>query len=134
MSTTYRVQCDCQAVEVSMTGGPKVHGYCHCEDCRELLQVPYHSVLAWEDGNVEITRGQSEVIEFQHPTKRMKRVFCKHCGDVIYNTNAMGWKLVSQLLFRRCNNDTLPEGFASTSHFFYDRRIIDIADDLPKRG
>lgn len=134
MSNIHTVQCDCNAVEVTMTGQPRVHGYCHCEDCRELLQVPYHSVLAWEGDNVEITRGQDEVIEFQHPTKRMKRVFCKHCGDVMYNTNAMGWKLVSQLLFRRCNNDTLPEGFASTSHFFYDRRIIDIADDLPKRG
>lgn len=134
MSNIHTVQCDCNAVEVTMTGQPRVHGYCHCEDCRELLQVPYHSVLAWEGDNVEITRGQNEVIEFQHPTKRMKRVFCKHCGDVMYNTNAMGWKLVSQLLFRRCNNDTLPEGFVSTSHFFYDRRIIDIADDLPKRG
>ena len=133
MSEFHKVHCDCKAVEVTMTGSPKVHAYCHCEDCRELLQVPYHSVLAWEQHNVQISKGADEVVAFQHPSKRMKRIFCKHCGDVLYNTNAMGWKLVSQLLYRRCNSDQLPEGFASNAHFFYDRRVIDINDGLPKR-
>ena len=133
MSDIYKVHCDCTAVEVTMTGSPKVHAFCHCEDCRELLQVPYHSVLAWEPDNVHISNGANEVIEFQHPSKRMKRVFCKHCGDVLYNTNAMGWKLVSQLLYRRCNSNQLPEDFSSNAHFFYDRRVIDISDGLPKR-
>lgn len=127
------VHCDCNAVEVTMTGNPKVHAYCHCEDCRELLQVPYHSVLAWEPDQVEITRGKDKVVEYQHPSKKMKRIFCSACGDVLYNTNAMGWKLVSQLMFRKCNGDTLPDAFQSNAHFFYDRRVIDIDDQLPKR-
>ncbi|MBE1286225.1 MAG: hypothetical protein GJ671_00695 [Alteromonadaceae bacterium] len=46
MSDTYTIHCDCKAVEVEMIGDPKVNAYCHCEDCRELLQVPYRSVLA----------------------------------------------------------------------------------------
>lgn len=120
-------------VEVTMTDTPKVHAFCHCEDCRELLQVPYHSVLAWEGDRVEITRGDQDVIEYQHPTKRMTRIFCKHCGDILYNTNAMGWKLVSQLLYKRCNHNQLPEGFQPNAHFFYDRRIVDINDQIPKQ-
>lgn len=130
---TQKIHCDCNAVEVTMTGDPKVRAYCHCADCRELLQVPYHSVLAWEPEQVTITRGAEDVVEFQHPRKKMQRVFCKHCGDVLYNTNAKGWKLVSQLMLRKCNDDRLPEGFESTAHFFYDRRVIDIDDSLPKR-
>lgn len=133
MAEGYKVHCDCHAVELTVKGDPRVHAYCHCEDCRELLQVPYHSVLAWDPDQVEITNGEQESIEFQHPHKRMKRIFCKHCGDVLYNTNAMGWKLVSQLLFRKCNEDTLPDSYVSNAHFFYDRRIIDIDDQLPKR-
>ncbi len=133
MTQTHKVHCDCQAVEVTMTGNPKVHAFCHCEDCRELLQVPYHSVLAWEADQVQVTKGEDAIVEFQHPHKRMKRIFCKHCGDVLYNTNAMGWKLVSQLMFRKCNNDQLPESHQSNAHFFYDRRIVDIDDQLPKR-
>lgn len=133
MSEHHKVHCDCNAVEVTMTGIPKVHAFCHCEDCRELLQVPYHSVLAWEGDQVSISKGADEVVEFQHPTKRMKRIFCKRCGDVLYNTNAMGWKLVSQLMYRKSNGDQLPDAMVSNAHFFYDRRIVDIDDPLPKR-
>jgi len=133
MTDKHQVHCDCNSVEVTMTGEPKIHAYCHCEDCRELLQVPYHSVLAWEPDQVEVTKGKQEIVEFQHPHKRMKRIFCKHCGDVLYNTNAMGWKLVSQLMFRKCNDDKLPGSYLSTAHFFYGRRIVDVNDQLPKR-
>ena len=45
MSNQYKVRCDCGSVEVSMVGAPKVHAYFHCEDCRALLDVPYHSVV-----------------------------------------------------------------------------------------
>ncbi|NKF50441.1 hypothetical protein G3R49_07610 [Shewanella sp. WXL01] len=134
MTDKHHVHCDCGKVQLALTGLPKVHGFCHCEDCRELLQVPYHSVLAWEPEFVEFTQGEQEIRVFQHPTKRMTRVFCGHCGDVLYNTNAMGWKLVSQLMFTKCNGNKLPQGFESSSHFFYDRRIVDIDDELPKRG
>lgn len=133
MTNLYHAHCDCNSIEVEMKDKPRVHAFCHCEDCRELLQVPYHSVLAWESDQLKITKGQDEVIEFQHPTKRMKRIFCKHCGDVIYNTNAMGWKIVSQLFFKKSNNNQLPMDFESSAHFFYDRRIIDIDDHLAKR-
>ena len=133
MSVT-KVHCDCNSVELEMTGDPKVHAYCHCEDCRELLQVPFHSVLAWEADNLKITKGAADIVEFQHPSKRMKRNFCKHCGDVMYNTNAMGWKLVSQWMYRKCNDDQLPKNFEPNAHFFYDRRKLSIDDALPKRS
>jgi len=116
-----------------MHGNPRVHAFCHCEDCRDLLQVPYHSVLAWEADQVAIIKGHHAAVTFQHPQKRMQRIFCKHCGDVLYNTNAMGWKLISQLLFTRCNGTPLPEALVPNAHFFYARRVVDIDDNLPKR-
>ncbi len=132
--TKHKVHCDCGEVAITMEGLPKVHAFCHCEDCRELLQVPFHSVLVWDEDVVSFLKGEDNIIEFQHPTKRMKRIFCKDCGDVIYNTNAMGWKLVSQLMFRKCNDDTLPDGFESNAHFYYGRRIVNVDDEIPKRG
>ena len=132
MSDQYKVQCDCGSVEVSMIGAPKVHAYCHCEDCRALLDVPYHSIVAWEQKNVSISAGDEHTIEYKYPTLEMTRVFCKNCGETLYNTNAMGWRLVSQLLIRKCNNDELPEELQSNAHFYYDRRIVDIDDQIPK--
>ena len=40
------------------------------------------------------------------------------------NTNAMGWKLVSQLLIRKCNNNELPEELQANAHFYYGGSIM----------
>jgi len=133
MSNPYQVECDCGSVGLTLSGAPRVRGYCHCEDCRGLLKIPYHSVTAWDADQVTVVKGEAETVSFQHPTKRMTRVYCKECGETLYNTNAMNWKIVSQLLIRKCYNDELPEELSSQMHFFYDRRIISIDDDLPKR-
>ena len=104
MANEYQVRCDCGSIEVTMIGLPKVHAFCHCEDCRALLDVPYHSVVAWEADKVSIVSGQEHAVEYKYPTLEMTRVFCKHCREIVYNTNAMGWRLVSQLLISKCNN------------------------------
>lgn len=132
MTKQYQVNCDCGSVTVSMSGTPKVHAFCHCKDCRTLLDVPYHSVVAWESDTLTIKSGKEHAAEYKYPTLEMTRVFCRNCGETVYNTNAMGWKIVSQLLISKCNNGELPEEFQSNSHFFYDRRIINIDDQIPK--
>jgi hypothetical protein len=116
-----------------MQGNPKVKGYCHCEDCRELLNIPYHSVNAWDHDKVTIVEGQELIHEYQHPTLKMKKFFCKSCGDVIFNSNGMDWRVFSQLLIAKSYDNKLPEELKSKSHFYYDRRIIDVNDDLPKK-
>ena len=128
----YSVQCDCQATELEMVGAPIVHAFCHCEDCRNLLDVPYHSINAWEAHNVNIVRGEEQTVEYKYPSLEMTRVFCKNCGEVLFNTNAMGWRLVSQLLISKCNDGVLPEELRSDAHYFYDRRIVNIEDHIAK--
>ena len=61
-----------------------------------------------------------------------ERSSCKHCGETVYNSNAMGWRLISQLLISKRNGGELPQELSSNAHFFYDRRIIDINDQIPK--
>lgn len=133
MAGPYQIECDCGTVKVSLHGEPRVRGFCHCEDCRELLKIPYHSVNAWEKEQVEVTAGADELVAFQHPTKRMKRIYCSQCGETLFNSNAADWRVVSQLLVRKCYGGELPEELKSRMHFFYGRRIVDIDDSLPKR-
>ena len=61
----------------------------------------------------------------------MKKVFCRNCGDVLFNINGMGWRVVSQHLIRQSLGD-LPGSLESDKHFFYEQRIVDIDDALPK--
>ena len=133
MTDEFNVQCECGTVTLTLTGAPRVRGVCHCEDCRELLKIPFHAVTAWEAGQVAIDAGEDVLIWFQHPTKRMKRVYCSQCGDTLFNTNAMDWRVVSQFLIRKCYGNELPEALEPTKHFFYGRRIFDIDDPLPKQ-
>ena len=132
MSEQYSARCDCGEVALEMTSDPRVHAFCNCEDCRTLLDMPYHPVVAWDADQVRIVSGEEHTVEYRHPTLEMHRVFCKHCGETLYNTNAMGWKIVTQLLISKCNEDELPAEFESNAHFYYDRRIFDITDQLQK--
>ncbi len=133
-STTnqYQIHCQCGSVAGVLTGSPRVKGHCHCEDCRDLLDMPFHSVTAWDQEQLEITRGRDDLREYQHPNLEMKRVYCSRCGETLYNTNAMDWRVVSQHLIRKCNDNVLPGELQAESHFFYARRIVDIDDSLPK--
>ena len=133
MSASYQAQCQCSKISITMTGEPRVRGFCHCEDCRELLDVPYHSVTAWEKEQVHVDSGEDALVCFQHPTKNMRKFFCRDCGEVLFNANAMDWRVVSQLLIRKSYGGELPEALQSQSHFFYRRRIVDVDDNLPKK-
>ena len=132
MTKNYHIHCGCGAIKATLEGDPRVKGHCHCEDCRDLLNVPFHSVNAWNKDQLQITDGESLLSEYQHPHLQMKRTYCSCCGETLFNTNAMDWRVVSQHLIRKCNNDVLPEELLSESHFYYTRRIIDIDDNLPK--
>ena len=130
----FKTECSCSQIKVTMIGEPRVSGYCHCNDCRELLNIPYHSVNAWEKNNVSIVDDNGYLLEFQHPRLQMKKFFCKQCGDIICNSNAMDWRIFSQLLIKKFYGGDLPDELKSKSHFFYRYRIVDVADDLPKKN
>ena len=70
-------------------------------------------------------------MEFQHPQKQMKRVFCSECGETLFYTNSLGWRIVPQLLIKKCLG-LLPDEFKSDKHIFYEQRVTDIDDNLPK--
>jgi hypothetical protein len=129
---SYEVHCDCGAVALRLHGAPLVHAVCHCSDCRDLLNIPYNALAAWDGPDVQITRGASHLIEYAYPGKTMKRYVCDGCGATLFNTNAYGWGVVAQALLRKCHADRLPPELESDKHFFYAERIVDISDALPK--
>ena len=131
-SNGYKVHCQCGAVEARLANSPIVHAVCHCEDCRDLLDIPFHALTAWDKDDVLIEKGENDLSIYNHPSLEMSRVFCRNCGETIFNTNVMGWRVVSQLLISKCNNNEIPENLRSDKHFFYEQRVVDIQDDLPR--
>lgn len=133
MPSNYTISCDCGATKIALTGAPRVRGHCHCQACRTLLNVPYHSVTAWNPDQVEVTKGAKDLVHHQHSVLKMKKVFCSGCGEVLFNTNALDWRVVSQHVIAKNYGNVLPEELTSLSHFFYGARVVDVEDDLPKK-
>ena len=131
-SEEYQIHCQCGAVQVTLRKNPIVHATCHCRDCRDLLDIPFHEVTAWIKDDVVIVQGEKELSVYKHPTLEMTRCFCGHCGETVFNTNVMDWRVVSQLLISKCNNNEIPQSLKSDKHFFYEQRVVDIQDELPK--
>ena len=129
---TYNIHCDCNSVAISLSQSPIVHAFCHCTDCRALLDIPFHALTAWKADNVAVVEGAEAITLFQHPILKMQKHFCRHCGEVLFNTNGMNWRVVSQRLIAKCHGNELPAALASNRHFFYEQRVADINDSLPK--
>ncbi len=129
---TYEIRCACGSVKASISNKPISHVHCHCSDCRDLLNVPFHSLTAWSKEDVVVDEGDEFVEVFQHPHLAMQKNYCSKCGEVLFNTNIMDWRVVSQHLIAKCNDNQLPEELASDKHVYYEQRIINIDDDLPK--
>ncbi len=62
---TYEIRCDCGAGAVTLSGAPIVHAYCHCQDCRDLLNVPASALAAWDSDDARIARATERLIEYQ---------------------------------------------------------------------
>ncbi len=133
MEPSYRVSCDCGAIGITLSGAPRVRGPCHCQACRTLLNLPYHSLTAWNPAQLAVTKGADALVTFQHPRLKMKKIFCPTCGEVLFNTNAMDWRVVSMHLIAKNNDGALPDELAPLSHFHYAGRIVDVSDDLPRK-
>ena len=131
-SKEYQAHCQCGAIEVKLKNTPIVHATCHCKDCRDLLDIPFHAVTAWNKDDVLFVKGEKHLAIYKHPSLEMTRCFCKNCGETVFNTNVMDWRVVSQLLISKCNNNVIPEQLKSDKHFFYEQRVVNVKDDLPK--
>ena len=115
-----------------MHGKPIVQAYFHCRDCRSLLDVPFNSITAWNSEAVTVDKGEDCLLEYKYPGKEMFRYSCRQCGQTMFTTNRYKWRLVSQAVIRKCNADILPQELVSNKHFYYEQRVIDIRDGLPK--
>jgi len=111
---------------------PVVHAYCHCQDCRDLLNVAFNALVAWKNESVVVSKGHDDLVEYKYPGKEMTRYVCRTCGGILFNSNIYDWCVVSQALIRKCYSSELPDEFESNKHFYYEERVVDIQDALPK--
>lgn len=130
MSVLMPIGCLCGAVTVELHGSPVARANCHCRTCRDFYGTPVLSATAWDAEAVHVTSGQLGT--FRHPVKQLSRTFCPLCGEIVFGTNRLGMRVVSNSIVARAAGGALPEPLQPTMHLFYRYRVFDVSDGLTK--
>ena len=130
--TVHNSSCFCGAVQLTVTGGPELMGYCHCNSCRSWSAGPINAFTLWKPEVVSVTQGEDNIDAFkENPatddnTIYSIRKWCKSCGGhVLTEHPGMGLTDVYAA--------TIPEfAFEPGIHVHYQETVLPMKDGLPK--
>lgn len=122
---SFKIQCACGAVEGEVSGDAAMQVYCHCQDCRDWLGAPVHAATVWPADQVKLTKGADQLITYARTPKSLRKS-CSKCGSSVLVEHPEAG--VIDVLASRLEGFT----FSPSGHVFYNERMIDLPDDLPK--
>ncbi|MGD9536345.1 MAG: GFA family protein [Alphaproteobacteria bacterium] len=120
-----KAACFCGAVQLAVTGSPKIMGYCHCESCRAWSAGPINAFSLWDTKNIAVKKGAEKLDSFRK-TEGTHRKFCKLCGGHVMTVHPF-MDLIDVYA------PLLPElRFKPKLHVFYAEKTLRMRDGLPK--
>ena len=129
-----RGTCFCKAVTVAvdLAAKPMASSICHCRSCRSLTGAPMLANVIFAKSAVQLESstgvGAPELHE-QQTSKHVKRLRCASCYGPVMATMNTNRSVVPLSLFAR---EQVPESWRTQAHIWYDSRVMDVRDGLPK--
>lgn len=135
-STKYRARCHCGLVRYEVRADPVDAKICHCSDCRILHGAPMQWAAIFYKRDIRFSAGVEQLRFYNSALKRAERrlpckVACASCGTLIADEGRNMW-LAFPTLFEFGAPPQVPEVFKPSCHIFYDMRVMDVVDELPK--
>ena len=122
-------RCFCGAVSWEGVGEPAVTFYCHCSLCRRAGGAAFVGAAAFKPENT-VFHGEASIRDYTPPGSKVPRRYCKECGSYVAE-DARPVLGVYALPIGLCS-DPVPDIYRPKVHIFYDSRIVDVDDSLPK--
>jgi hypothetical protein len=125
--------CECGSVSYSVPSKPLFRMYCHCSICQKFNDAAYGDIFVYRAADVERPKeGLVEFSTFRPPpnVQRGKCVSCKKPAIEILEAPLFP-KLILVPGSMLSNSDALA---ASVGHVFYEGRVADMHDSLPKHS
>jgi hypothetical protein len=123
--------CRCAASRFTVHGNPIGRFFCHCTTCQKAYGKPFADVTYFRAVSVTLPDSQPIAFRRHRPPPAMRRGNCAKCRNPVVSLlgfpRAMAFAFVPSQNFPRAAE--LP---AASGHIFYDRRVADVEDDLPK--
>ncbi|WVR05787.1 hypothetical protein IAU60_002812 [Kwoniella sp. DSM 27419] len=159
--TKWRESCWCGKTAFAYDADPLQAKMCHCEDCQRLHGAPAQLAAVFKKDNVRLDSGH-EWIGFMSahgevhplsatPSPLPRKISCRACGSPLMDEGrnmimafppAFEWtrthKEVKKQKGEGEHNEPgkgevgMPKVFQPQCHIFYERRVVDVKDGLPK--
>lgn len=123
--------CECGSVSYAVTGKPLFRMFCHCSICQKFNDADFGDIFVYRAADVE--QPDKGLINFEtyRPPPNVQRGKCTSCNkpaiEVLESRIMPNLIMVPANMLKQCNKQ--PPAFA---HVFYDGRVADVQDDLPK--
>ncbi|TFK99530.1 Mss4-like protein [Pterulicium gracile] len=135
----FKGYCFCKTVSWAASGSPALSVICHCTLCQRLHGAPFiHSIhfLAAQFQWTHAEPHEDYIEKYQVPEKPWKyRVRCKSCGVMVAGEHTKSNKFnvfVGGMERDQDGNVKKLDEVKATAHIFYDTRLMDVNDGLPK--
>ncbi len=132
----YQASCFCGSIRYEVNSNPVDAKICHCLACQKLHGAPMQWAAIFHKHHVRFTAGLNHLHFFNSEQGRHERILpckvsCINCGTLIADEGRRMW-LAFPSLFTFEIHSEVPESFKPSCHIFYEMRIVDLKDNLPK--
>lgn len=130
-SNVHPCQCACGATKFTVSGAPLLRALCHCTICQAFNESAYADITVFTNGQVNLP--DDNPVEFKEYRKppAVQRGKCSACDKPAIEYLRL--PVLPDIVFVPSANITdkvvLP---APSMHIFYNSRVADIQDDLPR--
>ena len=125
--------CQCGHVRFAIKGRPLFRAYCHCKTCQAYNQADYGDVVVMRSGDVGLSGAEHIAFEFLQNPPVVKRGRCANCDGVAVETANL--PMLPELTIIPAQTLDHPAGMPDPAfHMYYNRRVADADDALPKHS
>lgn len=124
-------RCSCGEADFPAPSDPLFRMICHCSICQRFNEAPYADVLVYRAKSVHAPPPGKVIFETYRRPPNVQRGRCAQCAKPAVEVLAAPL-LPNLVMIPRSNfpeNMVLP---GPSAHIFYESRVTDAADQLPK--
>lgn len=132
VATPMRGSCACGHCAFEVTSRPKARFVCHCTICQDFTGKSFSDVTVLPGSAVKLANADQISFNKHRPPPNINRGVCQRCAKPVVEFAGFGpFKIFFIPSSNFLNQDLLPP---AQMHVFYNRRVKDIADALPKHS
>ncbi|MEM7184821.1 MAG: GFA family protein [Spirochaetota bacterium] len=125
------IRCECGKVKYTIKGMPLFRAYCHCSICQKYNQKPYGDIVLFQAKDIETSTDAKVDYESYKFPWILHRGTCRACSKpTIEHLKVFP---IPKIIIVPAHNISEETYLVKPSiHIFYDTRVEDIKDGLPK--